>query len=238
MRRCRRADRRRIARRGRDTRCARRRRTRRRADAKPLVAFSQVTSPVTIELRAVWGSGPSGVWIGGDWGLSSGPPWAQIPHFDGTSWSRVSADTIASTNAFWGPSPNRVWRASTSEIGEWNGSVWRELVGTSAWTWHAIAGGERDERDDGGRAGPGGASGRRRHRLRRQLVEPRSLLPLTVPAAYYGVCTPDAGTTYWIAGASGYILRYDAGRPTPVSSGTTANLLAIWCRRPAPSPRR
>ena len=70
-------------------------------------------SGTTSNLRSVWGSGPSDVWAGGVSGT--------LLHYNGTSWSLVSAP-IPNVDAIWGTGPNHVWFVGSSTALRWNGS--------------------------------------------------------------------------------------------------------------------
>ncbi|MDF2696845.1 MAG: hypothetical protein K0S65_5228 [Labilithrix sp.] len=58
-----------------------------------------------IGLSAVWGSGPSDVWVVGAAG--------SVLHWDGSAWATASAGTTQSLYAVWGSGPNDVWAVST-----------------------------------------------------------------------------------------------------------------------------
>lgn len=75
--------------------------------------WTSIPSGTTSNLRTVWGSSPTNVWAGG------GP--GTILHYDGTSWSQVSAQ-IASVDSIWGSSANNVWIIGATVVLRWNGS--------------------------------------------------------------------------------------------------------------------
>ena len=58
-----------------------------------------------VGLSAVWGSGPSDVWVVGAAG--------RVLHWDGSAWETLSAGTTQSLYAVWGSGPNDVWAVST-----------------------------------------------------------------------------------------------------------------------------
>lgn len=62
--------------------------------------WSAMASGTTSNLRAVWGSSSTDVWVGG--------ASQTLIHFDGVSWSRVGGAT-ADINAAWGSSANDAW---------------------------------------------------------------------------------------------------------------------------------
>ena len=69
-------------------------------------AFETVSSPVTADLRGIYGFGANDVWAGGDD--------ASVLHFDGNVWSKV-ATPLDAVNvkprlfSVWGSSPKDVW---------------------------------------------------------------------------------------------------------------------------------
>jgi hypothetical protein len=82
----------------------------RRTDGNDWVAMSSGT---TNHLRSVWGSSSSDVWAGGGSGT--------VLHFDGTSWSPVSAQ-IPNVDSIWGSSASNVWLVGSTVVLRWNGS--------------------------------------------------------------------------------------------------------------------
>ena len=75
--------------------------------------WTPMPSGTTSNLRAVWGSSATDVWAGG------GP--GTILHFDGTSWSTVSAQ-ISSVDSIWGANANSVWITGATVVLRWNGT--------------------------------------------------------------------------------------------------------------------
>jgi hypothetical protein len=80
-----------------------------------------MVSGTTSNLRAVWGSSSSDVWAGGVSGT--------LLHFDGTSWSHVTAP-IANVDSIWGASPTQVYFVGSTTVLRWNGSTFT-IVGFS-----------------------------------------------------------------------------------------------------------
>lgn len=72
-----------------------------------------------ISLSAVWGSGPSDVWIVGSRGFAA--------HFDGAAWQVRQVDTLLTLYSLWGTGPNDVWAANSgSALFHWDGVAWKE----------------------------------------------------------------------------------------------------------------
>ena len=88
-------------------------------------SFTNVASnPLgTEDCAAIWGSSSSDVYIGE----------ANVYHWNGTSWSTVSAG-ISGVRAIWGTSPSDVWIGGTGgNVVHWNGTSWSApiLVGNT-----------------------------------------------------------------------------------------------------------
>jgi len=105
------------------------------ADEIALVARRQWTrmfSGTAVEIRRVWGSGPSDVFAVGRSGL--------VLHYDGSTWSPMASGAPLAFNAVWGSGPNDVY-AVTGERGHggryhFDGSKWTSLgkgPGAEAW---------------------------------------------------------------------------------------------------------
>jgi hypothetical protein len=68
---------------------------------------------------AIWGTSASDVYIGG----------TAVRHWDGTSWSAVSAG-ITNVQAIWGSSATDIWiGGSLGKMVHWNGSAWSNVSG-------------------------------------------------------------------------------------------------------------
>ena len=76
-------------------------------------AWFAMVSGTTANLRSVWGSSSSDVWAGGVSGT--------LLHYDGTSWSHVSAP-ISNVDSIWGSDPTNVWFVGSTTVLRWNGS--------------------------------------------------------------------------------------------------------------------
>jgi hypothetical protein len=87
----------------------------RRSDGTDWTAMSSGT---TSNLRSVWGSSSSDVWAGSISGT--------ILHFDGTSWSSITAD-IPRVDSIWGSSASNVWFVGSTSVLRWNGSSFSEF---------------------------------------------------------------------------------------------------------------
>jgi hypothetical protein len=73
-----------------------------------------MASGTTSNLRSVWGSSASDVWAGGVSGT--------LLHYDGTSWSPISAP-ISNVDSIWGSSSTNVWFVGSTTVLRWNGST-------------------------------------------------------------------------------------------------------------------
>jgi hypothetical protein len=79
-------------------------------------AFTSVAgNPLgTEDCAAIWGSSSSNVYLGE----------ANLHHFNGTTWSTVSAG-ISNIRAIWGTSSSNVWIGGTAgKVVHWNGTAW------------------------------------------------------------------------------------------------------------------
>ena len=70
-----------------------------------------------VMVDALWGSGPSDIWLSGV---------GDLYHHDGTAWSRYAgSDAPPSINAFWGFGPSDVWAAGSFDaLSHWDGAAW------------------------------------------------------------------------------------------------------------------
>jgi len=92
--------------------------------------WTTMTSGITANLIAVWGSSSSDVWAGGIAG--------KLLHFNGTAWSAVSGVTT-DVNAIWGSSASDVWFVGQGTAVHWNGSAFSAMSGLGG-TLLAVAG--------------------------------------------------------------------------------------------------
>jgi hypothetical protein len=81
--------------------------------------WTDVPTPSSAALFAVWGVAANDVWSGGG-GFTPGS--GAILHYDGTAWTELAAvnDTVT---AIWGSSASDVWFAGGLSIWHWDGSV-------------------------------------------------------------------------------------------------------------------
>jgi hypothetical protein len=80
------------------------------------------TSPGQVT-SAIWGNGPSDVWIGG----AGDDPGSTLVHFDGTRWSSISPAFI-NVQALWGSGPTDVWAGSAyGMVLHYDGQQWSVL---------------------------------------------------------------------------------------------------------------
>lgn len=87
-----------------------------------------------VDVRAVWGSSPSDVWVAG----------ANTPmlHWDdsGSGWTRVAA-TLSTYNDLWGTGPNNVYAvAQAGGVERWDGSLWRRITVSGPAELHGVYG--------------------------------------------------------------------------------------------------
>jgi len=61
--------------------------------------------------RAIWGSGPSDIFIVSQGVGTMGRVWGRIYHYDGASWSEVGIPCVSGLTAVWGSSGNDVYAA-------------------------------------------------------------------------------------------------------------------------------
>lgn len=96
------------------------------SDAGPPVSGQWIWEsdvPVTGDLVAIWASGPSDAWAGGDNGV--------MLHWNGAAWSSVDPGTTNHIAAIWGSSASDVWAVAgglggpnTANLVHWNGGAW------------------------------------------------------------------------------------------------------------------
>jgi hypothetical protein len=76
-----------------------------------------VTTLQFVMADALWGSGPSDIWLSGI---------GDLYHYNGTTWSRYDGnDEPPTVNGLWGFGPNDIWAAGDFDaLSHWNGSTW------------------------------------------------------------------------------------------------------------------
>jgi hypothetical protein len=100
----------------------------------PIPFWSSVSSGTAQNLWSVWGTSASDVWAVGDN--------ATILHYDGTSWSTISAGTITPPfYSIWGASPSDVWAVG----GDFGGGVIVHYDGVR-WSSVSVPSGAKDLR--------------------------------------------------------------------------------------------
>jgi hypothetical protein len=73
--------------------------------------------PAGVELRAVWGSGPSDVWAVGASGT--------IVHFDGSAWASVTSGVTENLTSVSGTGPDDAWTTGDGgSLLHWDGTSW------------------------------------------------------------------------------------------------------------------
>jgi MYXO-CTERM domain-containing protein len=98
-----------------------------KAAPEPAPAGTPMSSPMptklttTQNLRSVWGSSDSDLWIVGDKGT--------IVHFDGRAWSDSNSGTTEDLTGIYGTAPNDIW-VSTQQgsVLHWDGATWQVAV--------------------------------------------------------------------------------------------------------------
>ena len=81
-----------------------------------------MSSGTTTNLTTVWGSSSSDVWVGSTSSL--------VLHYDGTSWSQISAP-ISNVDSIWGSSSSSVWFIGSGVTMHWDGSSFTATSGTT-----------------------------------------------------------------------------------------------------------
>lgn len=88
-----------------------------------LLAAALAAAPSVLpaqEYHAIWGSGPTDLWIAGE---------GQALHFDGRAWTRTSLGNVHA-RAIWGSGPADVWAVGDGgAILHWNGRAWSATRG-------------------------------------------------------------------------------------------------------------
>jgi hypothetical protein len=79
-------------------------------------AVTQVKSPSTATINAMWGSGPSNVWAAGTGGV--------ILHWDGTQWGLAGGTGSGEFKAIWGSAANNVWAVGFDIAYQFDGTSW------------------------------------------------------------------------------------------------------------------
>ena len=95
------------------------------------MSWSALSSGSSATLRAVWGSGPSDVWMAGDRGT--------MLHFNGTTVSAVPSGSTADITAIRGRSATEIWAlTSDGTILRWDGTTWTASVQPTAQPLYSI----------------------------------------------------------------------------------------------------
>lgn len=72
-----------------------------------------------VSLNAIWGSGPSDVWVAGTRGFAA--------HFDGAKWDIRRPKTLLAIFSLWGSGPSDVWAGNSGRsMFHWQGTSWQE----------------------------------------------------------------------------------------------------------------
>jgi hypothetical protein len=84
-------------------------------------AWRPVASPVTTDLRAVWGAAADDVWAVGASGVAV--------HWDGRAWTSVSTGIDGTLRALWGSGASDLWAAGWDDadaalVLHWDGRAW------------------------------------------------------------------------------------------------------------------
>lgn len=83
--------------------------------------------------NAVWGSGPSDIWIGGYNGALPYPNYGYLRHYNGTTWTPTQISPMPRINAIHGTQPANVHAAGENGlIARFDGTSWTQLSNTTA----------------------------------------------------------------------------------------------------------
>jgi hypothetical protein len=75
------------------------------------------------QINAIWGSGPSDVWVGGTNGNS------RFHHWDGASWTASpGANSTVDVTGMWGSSSTNVYAVGNTKIEQWDGANWTDVT--------------------------------------------------------------------------------------------------------------
>lgn len=175
------------------------------------VAWTPVSSGVSVQLNDLWGANASDLWaVGGN---------GTILRWNGAAWSKASSGTTANLTDIVGLSANQIWAVGEGgTILRWNGASWSAEssglttalhgVAATASTLYAVGVGGKVLTSTGGAWSP--------------LAAP-STATLTA-----GWLSTGAFFAVGSSGSAGVILRYDAATWTPETSGTAETLYGVW----------
>ncbi len=164
----------------------------------------------TIQLRAVWGSGPADVYAVGD----AGAVW----RYDGKAWASQSTGVSRDLRGVWGSHEENVFAVGVGGTAlQRDGQAWRRLSTGVTEDLHGIWGVGLDEVYAVGARGMvlkyDGLTW-----LRMDSTTTRTLLGV------WG----SGSTNVYAVGEAGTILHYDGAEWWPMSSKTTATLHSVW----------
>jgi len=187
--------------------------------------------PATGTLVAVWASGATDAWAGGDDGL--------LLHWDGQAWSVVDAGTTNHIASIWGSGPSDVWAAAgglggpnTANLVRWNGSAWSPVDAGTTMNLKSVWG---TGPNDVWAAGASGVAGTIQHFDGSSWSNAWSSVE-TAPQGLFGSSSNDI----WIVGAEIYptdgdhfILHGAGGSFSDVASGVTQYLRSGFSAGPS-----
>ena len=180
-------------------------------DIKPPASWQSVTVPVSVELNAVWGSGPKDVFVVG----ASG----KIVHYDGQNWQAQTSPTTSHLHGVWGSGPNDVYAVgSGGTIIHYDGQGWTSMVSNTSYTRWAVGG-----------AGSEAYTAGYLHSVTRFINNAWHVVyPAGSPPGpeLHGVWA-SSPTNVYAAGAGGMILHYDGAGWTQELSPVTGQIRAI-----------
>ncbi len=179
-------------------------------------------SPERGPVRAVWGSAPNAVWIGGEFGFAN----PDLYFWDGRGFvfARQSGSGVPpnKVRALWGTGANDVWVVGTDDISHWNGAKWelaripnRPVDRPFAAVWGS---GPNDVWAVGDRVVL------RWNGREWRDVPPQGMQGWSRVNGVWGSASNDV----WMVGEQGDLFHSDGQRITRVASGTMAELRAIW----------
>ncbi len=89
------------------------------------VAWSSINSTTSNNLRGIWGSSATDLWVVGFAGT--------IIHFDGNAWSAVTSPSIQNLQGVWGSGPKDVWAVgNAATVLHFDGNTWSVVASGAA----------------------------------------------------------------------------------------------------------
>jgi internalin A len=210
-------------------------------------AEAAAAAPSAQNIRGVWGSSASDVFMVGDSGT--------IAHFDGTSWSTMTSGTTQTLYGVWGSAANNVFAVGASgTIRHFDGNSWSTMASGTTQTLYGVWGSAADNlfvvgsgatirRFDGtswstilnGTATFYGVWGNSASNV--FVVGSGGLIvhfngtswstTISGAATFYGVWGSSVSDVFAV-GSSGAIAHFNGASWSPMDSGTTQTLYGVW----------